>query len=177
MLWVMRRGEKGRDLEIELRRPERSERELIRRMLQLYMYDFSEYEDEDLDEHGLFTYGDLDYFWFEPTHAAFLVTVDGKLGGFVLVSNEVTLEESERLLAEFFVVRKYRRQGVGREVARKVFDSLPGRWEVHVIERNVPAQAFWRQVVAEYTRGNYVEKAWADDEWRGLLLTFTNSEP
>jgi predicted acetyltransferase len=160
-------------MEVAIHRPERPERELIRRMMQLYLYDFSEYEDEDLDEHALFTYGDLDYFWFEPTHAAFIITVDGKLGGFVLVSNEVSLEENERLLTEFLVLRKYRRRGVGRAAARLVFDELPGKWEVHVIARNLPAQAFWRDIVAEYTGGAYHEQQWADDEWDGLLLTLT----
>jgi predicted acetyltransferase len=164
-------------MDIAIRRPERSERELIRRMMQFYLYDFSEYEDADLDEHALFSYGDLDYFWFEPTHAAFLATVDGKLAGFVLVSNEVTLPDSERLLTEFFIMRKYRRLGVGSRVAAMVFDRLPGRWEAHVIARNVPAQAFWRKVVAAYTGGDYVERAWADDEWEGLLLTFASSHP
>lgn len=159
-------------MNITIHRPARSERELIRRMMQLYLYDFSEYEDEDLDEHALFIYGDLDYFWFEATHAAFIITVDGKLGGFVLVSNEVALAENERLLTEFFVLRKYRRRGVGKTAARLVFDQLPGKWEAHVIARNQPAQAFWRAVVADYTGGAYQEQQWADDEWEGLLLAF-----
>lgn len=160
-------------MDVQIRRPERPQRELIRRMMGLYLHDFSEFDDEDLDEHAMFTYGDLDYFWFEPTHAAFLVTVDDKLAGFVLVCNEVALEENERLMTEFFILRKYRRRGVGREVARQVFDALPGRWEVHVIARNLPAQAFWRAVVTDYTGGDFHEQQWADDEWEGLLLTLT----
>lgn len=100
-------------MNVELRVPSRSDRGLIRRMMELYLYDFSEYEDSDLDEHGVFDYGDLDYFWFEPTHAAFVVTVDQKLAGFVLVDNDVKLEGSERAITEFFVMRKYRRRGVG----------------------------------------------------------------
>jgi predicted acetyltransferase len=160
-------------MEIAIHRPARSERELIRRMMQLYLYDFSEFEDEELDEHAMYGYGDLDYFWFEPTHAAFIVTVDGKLGGFVLVSNELMLEESEHLITEFFVLRRYRRQGVGVEVARQVFDALPGKWEVHVIQRNVPAQIFWRKALAAYTGGAYGEQPWADEEWEGLLFTLT----
>jgi predicted acetyltransferase len=69
-------------MKLELREPSRSDRVLIRRMMELYLHDFSEFDNSDLDEHGLFGYGDLDYFWFEPTHAAFLVTVDGKVFSF-----------------------------------------------------------------------------------------------
>ena len=146
----------------------------MNRPQELYLYGFSEFENADLDEHGLFSYGDLDYYWFEPTHAAFIITVDDGLGGFALVSNEVALAENQRLLTEFFVMRKYRRCGVGRAVARLIFGRLRGRWEVHVIARNLPAQAFWRTVVAEYTGGAYCEQWWKDYAWEGVLLTFAS---
>jgi predicted acetyltransferase len=121
-------------------------------MMELYLYDFSEFDDSDLDEHGYFGYGDLDYFWFEPTHAAFLVTVDDKLAGFVLVDNEVVVDGYDRSICEFFIMRKYRRKGVGSIVARDVFGRFSAKWEVRVVEKNTPAQAFWRGVIAEYTQ-------------------------
>jgi predicted acetyltransferase len=136
--------------------------------------DFSEYENFDLDEHGLFGYGDLDYFWFEPTHAAYLVTVDTKLVGFVLVDNEVVIEGNERSICEFFVLRKYRRSGIGSTVARRIFDELPGRWEVRVVEANKPAQAFWRKVITAYTEGQFEETVRASAEWTGPVFSFDN---
>jgi predicted acetyltransferase len=164
-------------MNIELRTPDRSERFVIRNMMELYLHDFSEFEDAELDEHGLFGYGDLDYFWFEPTHAAFLVTVDDKLAGFVLVDNEVLVDGNERSLCEFFVLRKYRRKGVGRQVACRVFDRLPARWEVRVIAQNAPAQAFWRSVLAEYTKGAFQETMLDDEDWRGPVFSLDNRCP
>lgn len=161
-------------MNIELRRPSRSDRHLIRCMMQLYLYDFSEYEDADLDEHGLFSYGDLDYFWFEPTHAAYLVTVDGKLAGFVLVDNDVKLAESERAVSEFFVMRKYRRRGVGKQVVHQLLDLLPARWEAAVMETNQPAQQFWRQAFAAYRQGIFQETALNNDEWQGPVFSLDN---
>ncbi|MCB0115130.1 MAG: GNAT family N-acetyltransferase [Caldilineaceae bacterium] len=161
-------------MNIQLRTPSRSDRSLVRRMMQLYLYDFSEYEDFDLDEHGEFGYGDLDYFWFEPTHAAFLVTVDDKLAGFVLVDNEVVVDGYERSICEFFVMRKYRRKGVGSVMAKDVFARFPAKWEVRVVEKNTPAQAFWRGVIAEYTQGNFHEQHFHDDDWHGPILHFDN---
>lgn len=162
-------------MNIALRVPSRSDRDLIRRMMELYLYDFSEFEDSDLDEHGLYGYGDLDYFWFEPTHAAFVVTVDEKLAGFVLVDNDVKIDGRERAITEFFILRKYRRQGIGKQVAFEVFNRLPARWEVAVIERNVPAQAFWRKAIAEYTAGNFQETGLDSDDWTGPVFSFDNS--
>ena len=161
-------------MNIELRTPSRSERNLIRQMMELYLYDFSQYDEADLDEHGHFEYGDLDYFWFEPTHAAFLVSVDEKLAGFVLVDNESLLGGSQRSITEFFVMRKYRRRGVGRYIAREVFNRLPAIWEVAVIETNKPAQEFWRRVIGEYRQGRFEETLLDNEEWRGPVFSFDN---
>ena len=161
-------------MDVTLQEPSRSDRNLIRRMMELYLHDFSEFDGNDLDEHGLFGYGDLDYFWFEPTHAAFLLRVEDRLAGFVLADNEVVREDSERSLTEFFILRKYRRQGVGRQAAVQVFDRLPARWEVRVIAENIPARDFWRTVLASYTNGKYQETLLEDDDWNGPVFTFDN---
>ncbi len=161
-------------MNIELRTPSRADRQLIRRMMELYLYDFSEYEDSDLDEHGYFGYGDLDYFWFEKTHAVFLVMVDEQLAGFVLVDNEVVVEENERSICEFFIMRKYRRKGVGRQVAVEVFNRFPAKWEVRVIKQNTPAQHFWRNTIIEYTNNNFQEAVFDDDDWKGPVYWFDN---
>lgn len=161
-------------MNVDLRAPDRSDRGLIRLMMELYLYDFSEYTGSDLNEHGQFGYGDLDYFWFEPTHASFLVTVDEKLAGFVLVDNEVVMENSERSITEFFIMRKYRRQGVGQQVATAVFDKFTARWEVRVITENVPAQKFWRHIIARYTHNNFEETELNSDDWQGPVFCFDN---
>jgi predicted acetyltransferase len=167
-----RAKESSNPMNVELIVPSRSDRGLIRRMMELYMHDFSEFDGSDLDEHGLFGYGDLDYFWFEPTHAIFLVTVDGKLAGFVMVDNEVVVDGNERSITEFFVMRKYRRRGVGKQVAFEVFNRFPGRWEVRVTAENIPAQEFWREIIAGYTKGAYQELLFEDENWKGPVFSF-----
>jgi len=87
-----------------------------------------------------------------------------------------TLDESAahgtHSIGEFFILKKYRRQGVGRVVAHQVFDLFPGRWSVGQIENNCPAQAFWRKVISEYTHGDYQEIWQNDEEWKGPVQTF-----
>jgi predicted acetyltransferase len=60
-------------------------------------------------------------------------------------------------MAEFFVMKKYRQRGVGRKIAYQLFDRFHGVWKIAQIEENMPAQAFWRKVISEYTNGNYEE--------------------
>ncbi|MBE0609698.1 MAG: GNAT family N-acetyltransferase [Dehalococcoidia bacterium] len=126
-------------------------------MLQLYLYDFSEFEQLELNEYGEFDYRYLDHYWApdegEARHA-FFIRVDGKRAGFALIR----VVNGVNVFAEFFVMRSFRGHGVGAAAARAVFALLAGNWLVHQVPANVPAQAFWRRVVSELTRGNYREE-------------------
>jgi predicted acetyltransferase len=77
-------------------------------------------------------------------------------------------------VAEFFVMRKYRRQGVGTVVATRLFDSFRGRWEVRELKTNLAAIAFWRRVIGAYTNGNYEETLIDDERWHGPVQSFRN---
>src|SRR5512138_650387 len=138
-------------MNIEVQQASLEDKVVLRNLMELYAYDFSEFDQCDVDEHGLFGYERLDHYWTEPGRYPFLVRVEGKLAGLVLVR---TLDESMtdpiRSIAEFFILRKYRHQGVGKVVAHLIFDKFPGQWSVAQVENNHPAQAFWRKVIAEY---------------------------
>ena len=54
-------------------------------------------------------------------------------------------------MAEFFVLRGYRRHGVGVRVAHDVWRMFTGRWEVRVTDKNMVARAFWKQAISEFT--------------------------
>jgi predicted acetyltransferase len=86
----------------------------------------------------------------------------------------VCIEGSERSITEFFIMRKYRRQGVGKWVATAVFNKLPAKWEVRVVTKNIPAQKFWRQTIAEYTSNQFEETELDNDDWQGPVFCFDN---
>jgi predicted acetyltransferase len=131
------------------------DKEVLRNLMQLYIHDLSEAEGFDVDPHGRFWYRWLDHYWTQEGRHPYLVRVDGKWAGFVLVREHSS--DGRHSIAEFFVMRKYRRLGVGTRVADQTLRSLPGKWEVHQAERNVTAQAFWRGVIAQVTGGAYEE--------------------
>ncbi len=58
---------------------------------------------------------------------------------------------------EFFVMRKFRRRGVGRSMATFLWNEHPGEWLVRVLEANAPAVTFWRGEVSIYSSGLYRE--------------------
>jgi predicted acetyltransferase len=66
-------------------------------------------------------------------------------------------------MAEFFVVRGCRRRGVGTEIARRVWNQFPGKWEVRVMEANRAAHRFWERAIAHYVGGEIAPVALQKD--------------
>jgi predicted acetyltransferase len=147
---------------------------LLQRMMELYEYDFSEFEGTDLDAHACFGYPYLDHYWVEEGRHPFIIHVDGKLAGFALINRHTLLPGSQWSVAEFFVLRKYRRQGVGKQAAFRVFDQFRGAWEVAQIQDNIPAQKFWRKIIDEYTGGKFAETIMDGEDWKGVIQYFNN---
>jgi predicted acetyltransferase len=147
-------------------------RDLLNGLMNLYLYDFSEFTQEDCDEKGSFQDGNLFRYWVEPERFPFLIVVGGNYAGFVLVRDQRNPGETlaTHHIAEFFIMRKFRRLQVGKRAAWAIFDRFPGQWFVSEIEENLPAQAFWRQVIAEYTQGNYLDTR--VEEWEGPVQIF-----
>lgn len=135
-------------MKIEILPAQVEDKPVLRCLLQLCLHDYSEFNGKDANEHGLFDYPYLDHYWTESGRHPFLVRVEGKLAGFVMV-RQLNSEGNEPLwqMAEFFILRKYRRKGIGREVANQIFNRLRGKWEVTHEEGNLPAQVFWAKVM------------------------------
>lgn len=164
----------NRGMNIEITKATIEERPVLRHLMELYLYDFSEFDHADPGPSGLYEYPFLDHYWIEQERTPFLVRADDKLAGFVLVTryNYLTRLKDNWVIAEFFVLRKYRRKGIGDLVARFIFDLFPGAWQVGEIFENKPAIAFWRNVIAHYTHGKFQEYQLDDDNWHGPIQTF-----
>jgi predicted acetyltransferase len=154
-----------------------AEKSVLRQLLELYAYDFSEYDGADINQHGFYGYTYLDHHWTEATRYPFFIKVDGQLAGLVLVSDYryVETDPTTRSISEFFVMRKYRRQGVGKTIAFQLFDKFPGKWEVFQHQENAPSQRFWEAVIGAYTRENYKRVQVTKDWGTGQVLGFDNS--
>jgi predicted acetyltransferase len=163
-------------MKIDLVEVEESEKSVLRQLIELYAYDFSEFDGADVNEHGFFGYTYLDYYWTEGARHPFFIRVDGKLAGFVLISDYVYMLKTcqARSVTEFFVMRKYRRKGIGKLVAFQVFDKYPGKWEVIQHGHNLSSIRFWEKVIREYTGGNFSKEKTSTEWWDGQALIFDN---
>lgn len=156
----------------ELRSASAADRLPLLRMLELYQHDLSDVWDQDLDAHGEYGYA-LDEYWSRPDCKPFVILVASRYAGFALVTNRVKLAGGSYWLEQYFIVKKYRRAGIGMAAAIALFDALPGLWQVGQMPRNHAAQAFWRKVVANYTDGAYTETQLSHGSWQGVLQQFS----
>src|SRR3954464_13541478 len=126
-----------RPMNVEVSDVTYGDKEVLRRLIEFYDYDFSEILGWDVNEHGTFGYRYFDQYWTDPDRLPLFIRVDGRLAGFALVAAGEPHD-----MAEFFIMRKYRRTGIGTEAARAIFERFPGPWQVRQEEANVGAIDF-----------------------------------
>jgi len=161
-------------LDLEIRPASREQRQPLQRMLEFYQYELSEIWDQDLDPQGEFGYA-LDRYWRDSACFPYIVVVRGNYAGFALVDGQVVIPGDDFWMDQFFIMKKYRKQGVGRAVATSVFDRHAGRWQVGQMAANTPAQAFWRKTIGAYTSGNYEELRLTSHWWQGVVQRFVST--
>jgi predicted acetyltransferase len=128
-------------------------RSVLENLLQLYIHDFSELVPVDVGDDGRYSYDKLPPYWSDASRLGFLARFDGKLVGFALVVKitEHPGDGDSYDMAEFFVLRKYRRRGVGWELAEKVWLRFPGRWQIRVMAENVGGVRFCETSITKFT--------------------------
>jgi predicted acetyltransferase len=130
----------------------REQEPLLGNLLELYAHDFSQFLNLEIGEDGRFGYRSLPLYWSDPNRHPFIVRIDGKVAGLVLVKkgSEVSGNDAVWDMAEFFIVRGYRRRGIGTQAAHEVWRRFPGLWEVRVMQANVAAQHFWAAAISTF---------------------------
>lgn len=167
-------------MDLEISRAAFAEKSILRNLMQLYLYEFSQFDGADVDDFGLFGFRYLDQYWVDQDRYPYLIRVGGQLAGFALLRQGTYFEgqdvpqELGMTVAEFFVLLKYRRRGAGKQAAFQLFDRHPGRWEVAQIPENHPATEFWRKVVTDYTGGDFREYLLDTETWQGSVQVFNN---
>jgi predicted acetyltransferase len=149
-----------------------SDAPLLGNLLELYIHDLSDvFAGLEVGPDGRFGYRRLPLYWSQPgKRFPFLFRLDGRVAGFALVQRGSPVNANPDTLdvEEFFVLRQYRRAGVGREAAALLWNRLPGDWTVRVAEDNRGALPFWRDVIGKYTDGVASEASLLHDgrKWR-----------
>ena len=127
-----------------------------------------------MQANGRFADYPLSDFWERPGSSANLILIGSTIAGFSLVNDSSHISEAVVAnVAEFFVLRKFRGQGVGKSAARAMFNSWPGSWEVAVAGCNQAAKKFWKRVIESSPEARDVQEIDAQTErWTGPVFCF-----
>jgi predicted acetyltransferase len=134
---------------------------VLSNLLELYIHDMSEIFPIEVGAAGRFGYDRLPLYWSEPeTRFPFLIRAGAHIAGFALVTRGSPVTDNPDYLdvAEFFILRRHRRSGVGRQAARLLWDRIPGQWVVRVSEANRAGIPFWEDVIRTYTSGAFSDR-------------------
>ena len=134
------------------------EKQILKNMGELYLYEGTQHVSVDVNEMGLYdNLDDLDLYWTEKNRHPFFIRANNKLAGFILVYDGRLIKEIESNYAidDFFVMNKYKRQGIGKYCAHYIFDRFKGKWQIWFHPRNEAAKNFWTNTVDEYTKGEF----------------------
>ncbi len=148
---------------------------LLENLLELYMYELSALHPEGftVDSTGRFGYKYTPLYFTEPHRHAFIVYQSDEPCGFVLVNNDCRFDNSDFWMAEFFIMRKFQRRGLGTEVAHEIFRKFNGNWEVGVAYTAIGEQDFWRKCIYRFTE-SFTEQQTTKEHhnWRGVIFRF-----
>lgn len=155
-------------MEIELQRVSFEGRDTLFRLLQYSLFEESLTDLNEMNDDALFDYPWFDAYFTEQQREAYFIREKtmARLLGFAMVREH---EVGRHSIAEFLVIPKYRRQGVGAQAARACFALHGGLWEVKPAYGSDSARLFWRRAIAQVT----TDVDWIDDRFE---FTMPNRE-
>ncbi len=156
---------------LEFRKAQPEDFPALQQMLELYQYDLSDVWLQETDAEAKFGF-DLARNKLGLRFHAHVALEGSQYVGFALVAPAIVTRKEGSWMEQFFIMKRYRRSGAGRALALHVFRNHPGLWEVGQMPDNLPAQAFWREVISTNTAGAYVELQVTEGWWQGVVQQF-----
>lgn len=146
-----------------------ADRDTLFRLLQYSLYEESATDQNEMNDDGLYDYPWFDLYFTEDNRHAYLIREEGtdRLLGFAMVKDRENGREGYKI-AEFMVLPKVRRNGIGRQAAIACFERFPGNWEVSPALGSEQARRFWERTIEAYTDGRY---RWQPEE---RVFTFSS---
>jgi predicted acetyltransferase len=144
----------------------------------LFLHDLSEFNEKlELNTtNGLYEFDVFEWFFEKEGLTPFFINKDTMPIGFILLqsgpfSNQ---EFADYVLNSFFILRKYRRKGLGKVACTKFFEMYPGRYAISQAQSNIPAIKF-RESVYESNSVSVYEKEEIEDGIKVIYQYFKTS--
>ena len=111
-----------------------------------------------MNNEAIFEYKWFDSYFQDDSREAYFIKEEStnKILGFAMVNQYMQKSKDDYSIAEFMIVPKYRRLKIGKRVAIELFNMHKGIWEVKPSYGSESAFTFWKNVIDEYTKNDYI---------------------
>lgn len=146
-------------MQIELSPIKNEKKDGLKKMLLEYFKEVDQSKIIHTKEGEEIDYPYLDLYWKEEKRIPLNILWHDEIIGFILINNWIVCQEfkANKSIAEFYIKPEFRRKGVGRIATHKLFNKYEGKWEIRQSSKNYLAVKFWRQIIKEFTNGNFKE--------------------
>lgn len=161
-------------MNFELRQIDKQNLNILKNLFQLYIHDISRELSWDCNQNGVFEAYSLSEWLDNQENFGYLVYVDDKLAGFVMIDKEfkvLTNETENYNLSEIFILNNYKGKGLASSVVKAVFDMHKGNWECRPVPKSISALTFWEKVFANNFPCNVTKHEWKE---KRFAFTFRN---
>ncbi len=131
---------------------------VIQNMAQFYVYDSSRECGFSMSEKGQYEPSDYKDYFEGSIKKAFLIKVNDELAGFSLLNKIGISKDTDWKIDQFFILAKFQGKGIGKKIAKQIWKTHRGTWEVSVIPKNKSAYVFWRKTISDFTGNKYSEE-------------------
>lgn len=121
---------------------------ILKQLLEFYLYDFNNYYEDDLNENGRFDFIDTTPYFTQNNYSAFFIKVNDKYAGFVLL-----IEKNETvIIEEFWIMPKYRKGYFAINILNKVMKLYNNKnYEFIILNENIR----WLNVIEYLINKNF----------------------
>lgn len=138
------------------------EMQILENLMALYLHDLSAFsEDLKVNGNGKFVYEGLEYYFKTEELKPFFIYYGEELAGFILLnSGKYVSMIIDYSVHEFFVLKSYRKMGIGSKAIEKIFELYKGKYKILQLSKNKPAIDFWTNLYKvngiEYSQMNEI---------------------
>ncbi|WP_330959633.1 GNAT family N-acetyltransferase [Photobacterium sp. 53610] len=158
------------EIKVTLRDITIRERPTLENLFQYYLYELSAFLKWNPNDDGVYPFNALSLhkYWERKDHFPYFIFHGDELAGFALV-RLYPGTQSVYDVEQFFVLRKFKGQGVGRQALQCIVNRHPGQWQIRVLLENTPALTFWKSAVQSIVGERYTLSTETDVD---LLMYF-----
>lgn len=119
-------------MEFRLEQVKNQEQDILKNLLEFYLYDFNFYYEDDLNKNGRFDFIDIKPYFENSNNTPYFIKVNDNYAGFVLLAKTNDVNTIE----EFWIMPKYRKGYFAFSVLKEIINLCNGKIEFIILNQN-----------------------------------------